>query len=188
MYLEPGFNVPLSAPGRSALTGPAAHSRRASGRLRAPMRAESPRSVRAPVIRCSATRLLHFSAAHRVFRPDWSEEKNLRVFGPCARVSSHGHNYELEVTVSGPISPETGYVMDLKELKDVVTRRVIDDLDHSNLNTDVPWLAGVVPSTENVVALIWERIVDHIPKPAALTSLLLRETPRHWVRYDGPGT
>jgi len=130
-------------------------------------------------------RRLHFSAAHRVARPDWDEDKNRRVFGDCARPNWHGHNYELEVAVRGPVSEETGYVMDLKALKDLVNRHVIRDLDHRNLNLDVPWLEGVVPSTENVVARIWERLAPLVPPPAVLVRLLLRETPRHWVEYAG---
>ena len=131
------------------------------------------------------TRRLHFSAAHRLARPDWSEEENRRVFGDCAHPNWHGHNYELEVTVRGPVDPETGYVMDLKDLKDLVNRHVVDDLDHRNLNLDVPWLEGVMPTTENLVVRIWERLVAHIPDPAALDRVVLWETPRHWVEYSG---
>ena len=115
--------------------------------------------------RVRITRRLHFSAAHRLARPDWSEEQNRRVFGDCANPNWHGHNYDLEVTVSGPVDPATGYVMDLKALKDLVNRRVVDDLDHRNLNLEVPWLDGVIPSTENLAVRIWERIAPHIPPP-----------------------
>ena len=135
--------------------------------------------------RVRITRRLHFSAAHRLARPEWSDDRNSRVFGDCANVNWHGHNYELEVTVSGPVDAETGYVMDLKDLKDLVNRQVVDDLDHRNLNLDVPWLEGVIPSTENLVVSIWERIVPLIPPPAKLDRLVLRETPRHWVEYSG---
>ena len=135
--------------------------------------------------RVRITRRLHFSAAHRLARPEWSDDRNSRVFGDCANVNWHGHNYELEVTVSGPVDAETGYVMDLKDLKDLVNRQVVDDLDHRNLNLDVPWLEGVIPSTENLVVSIWERIAPLIPPPAKLDRLVLRETPRHWVEYSG---
>ena len=135
--------------------------------------------------RVRITRRLHFSAAHRLARPEWSDERNRRVFGDCANVNWHGHNYELEVTVSGPVDAETGYVMDLKDLKELVNRHVVDDLDHRNLNLDVPWLEGVIPSTENLVVSIWERIAPLIPPPAKLDRLVLRETPRHWVEYSG---
>ena len=131
------------------------------------------------------TRRLHFSAAHRLARPEWSEEENRRVFGDCANPNWHGHNYELEVTVRGPVDPETGYVMDLKDLKELVNERVVDDLDHRNLNLDVPWLEGVMPTTENLVVRIWERLAAHIPDPAALDRVVLWETPRHWVEYAG---
>ena len=90
--------------------------------------------------RVRITRRLHFSAAHRLARPEWSDDRNSRVFGDCANANWHGHNYELDVTVSGPVDAETGYVMDLKDLKELVNRHVVDDLDHRNLNLDVPWL------------------------------------------------
>ena len=135
--------------------------------------------------RVTIVRRLHFSAAHRLARPEWSEEENRRVFGDCANPNWHGHNYELEVAVTGPVSPETGYLMDLKELKELATRHVVADLDHRNLNLDVPWLQGIVPSTENLVVAIWERLAPLVPPPAVLDRLLLRETPRHWVEYSG---
>ena len=135
--------------------------------------------------RVRITRRLHFSAAHRLARPEWSDDRNSRVFGDCANANWHGHNYDLEVTVSGPVDADTGYVMDLKDLKDLVNRQVVDDLDHRNLNLDVPWLEGVIPSTENLVVSIWERIAPLIPPPAKLDKLVLRETPRHWVEYSG---
>ena len=131
------------------------------------------------------TRRLHFSAAHRLAHSDWSDEENRRVFGDCANPNWHGHNYELEVTVSGPVEAETGYVMDLKDLKDLVNGRVVDDLDHRNLNLDVPWLEGVMPTTENLAIRIFERIAPHIPAPAKLERVVLWETPRHWVEYSG---
>ena len=135
--------------------------------------------------RVRITRRLHFSAAHRLARPEWSDDRNSRVFGDCANANWHGHNYELEVTVSGPVDAETGYVMDLKDLKELVNRHVVDDLDHRNLNLDVPWLEGVIPSTENLVVMIWERIAPLIQPPAKLDRLILQETPRHWVEYSG---
>jgi len=135
--------------------------------------------------RVRVTRVLHFSAAHRLARPDWSEEQNRRAFGECANPNWHGHNYELEVTVAGPVDQSTGYVMDLKDLKELANRHVVADLDHRNLNLDVPWLEGVVPSTENLVVRIWERLAPLIEPPAVLERLVLRETPRHWVEYAG---
>lgn len=135
--------------------------------------------------RVRITRRLHFCAAHRLAREDWSEEKNRRVFGDCANPNWHGHNYDLEVTVAGPVDPETGYVMDLGALKALVNRRVVDDLDHSNLNLDVPWLKGIIPSTENLAVAIWGRIAEHVPAPAALDRVVLWETPRQWAEYRG---
>ncbi len=133
-----------------------------------------------------ATRLVHFSAAHRLYRPDWSPERNAEVFGDCSNPNWHGHNYELEVTVEGAVDPETGFVMDLKDLKELVQERVIVDVDHKNLNTEVPWLEGVNPSTENVAVAIWDRLAGGMPSSVRLAKVLLRETPRNWVEYTGP--
>ncbi len=132
-----------------------------------------------------ATRLVHFSAAHRLYREDWSDEQNAEVFGDCANPNWHGHNYEVEVTVEGPVDPETGFVMDLKALKDLVERRVVSDVDHKNLNTEVAWLEGLNPSTENVAVAIWDRLADGLPDGIRLAKVLLRETPRNWVEYTG---
>lgn len=135
--------------------------------------------------RVRITRRLHFSAAHRLVHPEWSDEKNRRVFGACANRNWHGHNYALEVTVAGPVAADTGYVMDLKHLKDLVNRHVVGDLDHRNLNLDVPWLEGLIPSTENLAVRIWDRIAPRIPPPASLDRVVLWETPRHCVEYRG---
>jgi len=136
-----------------------------------------------PTVR--VTRRVHFSAAHRLFRPDWSEERNRDVFGDCSNPNWHGHNYEVDVTVSGPVDPETGYVMDLKRLKELLDERVIDDVDHRNLNLEVPWLEGVVPTTENLVVAVWERIAGHLPGEVTLDRIVLWETPRNYVEYTG---
>ena len=135
--------------------------------------------------RVKVSRRLHFSAAHRLFRPDWDDARNREVFGLCSNENWHGHNYELDVTVEGEIDPETGYVMDLKALRDVVGREVIEDLDHRNLNLDVPWLEGVCPTTENLVVAIWERIAPALPEGVRLARLVLWETPRNYVEYTG---
>jgi 6-pyruvoyltetrahydropterin/6-carboxytetrahydropterin synthase len=132
-----------------------------------------------------ATRLVHFSSAHRLYREDWSEERNAEVFGDCSNPNWHGHNYELEVTVDGPVDPETGFVMDLKRLKELVEARVVSDVDHKNLNTEVAWLGGVNPSTENVAVAIWDRLAEEMPDGIKLAKVLLRETPRNWVEYTG---
>ena len=136
-----------------------------------------------PTVR--ATRLVHFSAAHRLFRADWTDEENARVFGDCANPNWHGHNYEIEVTVEGPVDPGTGYVMDLKLLRDALEDSVVRDVDHRNLNLDVPWLAGVIPTTENLVVAIWNRVAGALPGSVRLSRIVLRETPRNSVEYTG---
>jgi 6-pyruvoyltetrahydropterin/6-carboxytetrahydropterin synthase len=135
--------------------------------------------------RVQVTRRLHFNAAHRLFRPDWSDERNAEVFGACSNPNWHGHNYEIDVTVAGEVDPETGFVMDLADLKGLVNERVVDQLDHRNLNVEVPWLAGVNPTTENLVVAIWDRIADQLPEGVDLERLVLWETPRNYVEYDG---
>ncbi len=133
--------------------------------------------------RVSITRRLHFSAAHRLGRPEWSQERNEAVFGQCASPNWHGHNYELDVTVEGEVEPETGFVLDLKILREVVEARVISDVDHRNLNLDVPWLHGVNPTTENLVVGIWNRLQGQLPTQIRLLRLVLWETPRNYVEY-----
>ena len=135
--------------------------------------------------RVRVTRRMHFSAAHRLHREEWSAEENRRVFGACSNPNWHGHNYELEVTVDGELDPETGFVMNLKELRDRVQERVIDDVDHRNLNLEVEWLEGRNPSTENLVVAIWERLEGGMPDGVELARLVLRETPRNYVEYTG---
>jgi 6-pyruvoyltetrahydropterin/6-carboxytetrahydropterin synthase len=135
--------------------------------------------------RVRVTRRLHFSAAHRLHRPDWSGERNRAVFGDCANPNWHGHNYELDVTVEGEVDPETGFVMDLKDLRDRVQESILADLDHRNLNLEVPWLEGVNPTTENVVVAIWNRLAPRMPEGVGLKRLVLYETPRNYVEYEG---
>lgn len=135
--------------------------------------------------RVRATRKLHFSAAHRLHRSDWSEERNREVFGDCSNPNWHGHNYELEVTVEGEVDPETGYVIDLKRLRDIAEEAVVRDLDHQNVNLDVPWMDGINPTTENLVVAIWHRLAPRLPGGVELRRLVLRETPRNYVEYEG---
>lgn len=135
--------------------------------------------------RVRITRRLHFSAAHRLGREEWSAERNAEVFGDCANPNWHGHNYELDVTVEGEIDPTTGFVLDLKLLRELVEGRVIRDVDHRNLNLDVPWLEGVIPTTENLVVAIWARLAEGLPAGVRLARLVLWETPRNYVEYDG---
>ena len=135
--------------------------------------------------RVRVTRRLHFCAAHRLMRKDWSDERNREVFGLCASPNWHGHNYELDVTVEGEVDPETGFVYDLKSLRDLVESRVIRDVDHQNLNLDVSWMSAVMPTTENVVVAIWRRLSDALPAHVELARLVLWETPRNYVEYEG---
>jgi len=135
--------------------------------------------------RVRITRRMHFSAAHRLFREEWSEDRNREVFGDCSNPNWHGHNYELDVTVEAPIDPATGFVMDLKVLRDLVEERVIADVDHRNLNLEVDWLDGTIPSTENLVVAMWDRLAGELPDGVELRRLVLYETPRNYVEYTG---
>jgi 6-pyruvoyltetrahydropterin/6-carboxytetrahydropterin synthase len=130
------------------------------------------------------TRKMHFNAAHRLHNPSKSDEWNAKTFGKCNSPNWHGHNYVLEVTVAGDPDPETGYVVDLGDLKKVVEDRVISKLDHSNLNLDVDFLQGVMPSTENLTIQIWNQIERHLPA-GILHSVKLRETDRNSAEYRG---
>ena len=134
-----------------------------------------------PIVR--VTRRVHFSAAHRLHNPALSDDENRRIFGLCNSPNWHGHNYELEVTVEGEPDPATGYVVDLGHLRDAA-EEVLADLDHRNLNLDVPWLQGVIPSTENLVVALWERLAPRVPR-GRLARLKLYETPRNWAEYEG---
>ena len=128
----------------------------------------------------------HFNAAHKLWREDWSAEKNEEVFGKCSNKNWHGHNFNLFVTVKGTPSPETGFIIDLKELSKIIKRDVIEGLDHKNLNLDVPYLQGLLPSTENLVIKIWEQI--EVPIAAAggtLAKIRLEETENNFVEYYG---
>lgn len=131
------------------------------------------------------TRALHFSAAHRLGRADWTQARNAEVFGLCASPNWHGHNYELDVTVEGEVDPDTGFVLDLKVLRQLVEERVVADVDHRNLNVDVEWMNEVNPTTENLVVAIWRRLEGQLPAGVRLVRLVLRETPRNHVEYEG---
>ncbi|MEX2180931.1 MAG: 6-carboxytetrahydropterin synthase [Gemmatimonadaceae bacterium] len=132
----------------------------------------------------SATRLVRFNAAHRVYNPAWSDAENARVFGKCNNPNWHGHNYTLEITVEGTPDPTTGYTFDLGELKRIAETELVQQVDHKNLNLDVPFMAGVIPTTENLVVACW-RILAPKVAPARLTRLKLWETENHYVEYDG---
>ena len=132
----------------------------------------------------TATRLVRFNAAHRVYNPAWSDERNQATFGKCNNPNWHGHNYTLEITIEGEVDPDTGYVMDLGELKSIAEAELIRHLDHKNLNLDVPFMAGIIPTTENLVLACWRVLAPH-GAPARLARLKLWETENHYVEYDG---
>lgn len=135
------------------------------------------------------TRTFHFCAGHRLFRPDWSDERNRDVFGLCSNPAGHGHNYTLEVSVTGSVDRETGMIMNLRELKEVVTARVIADVDHKHLNSDVPWLRGVIPTTELFAEKIWERLESVLGQAVPgiqLDGIVLHETPNNKVAKRRP--
>ena len=135
--------------------------------------------------RVRVTRRVHFSAAHRLHNEEFSVEENERIFGLCNSPNWHGHNYELDVTLEGEIDGETGFVYDLKQLRELVEARVVNDVDHRNLNLDVPWMEGINPTTENLAVAIWRRIADGLPAHVRLVRVGIWETPRNYVEYDG---
>ena len=131
------------------------------------------------------TRIEHFNAAHKLFNPTWSREKNEEVYGKCANENWHGHNFELHVTLKGSPDLETGFVFDVKKLSIIVKEHVIDKLDHKNLNEDVDFMKGKLCSIENLVIAIWAQLSPNLPVNVALHSLKLYETPRIYVEYFG---
>jgi len=132
------------------------------------------------------TRKEHFNAAHKLSNPNWSEEKNWEVFGKCSNKNWHGHNYELYVTVKGKPNPDTGFIINLKDLSVLIREEVCLKLDHKNLNVDVPFLNDILPSTENVAIKIWEILSPKIIEMGAqLHSIKLYETESNFVEYFG---
>jgi 6-pyruvoyltetrahydropterin/6-carboxytetrahydropterin synthase len=132
----------------------------------------------------TATRRLTFNAAHRVYNPALSDADNDSIFGKCNNPNWHGHNYTLDVSVSGEIDPTTGYVMDLSRLKRIVETHVVSLVDHRNLNLDVPFMEGVIPTSENIIVAFW-RLLEPALAPVKLTKLVLWETNNNYVEYDG---
>jgi 6-pyruvoyltetrahydropterin/6-carboxytetrahydropterin synthase len=132
------------------------------------------------------TRKENFNAAHRIFRADWSDEKNLEIFGKCCNANWHGHNYNLFVTVKGKPNPETGFVVDLLRLGKLIREEVIEEIDHKNLNVDVYFMKGIIPSTENLAIEIWKILAPKINNlGASLHSIKLFETENNFVEYFG---
>lgn len=135
-------------------------------------------------MRVTVSRKAHFNAAHRLYRKDWSAEKNDEVFGKCNNPNFHGHNYELIVSVTGAINPETGYVIDIKDLKDIIYQEVELPFDHKNLNIDVEDFRDLNPTAENIVVVIWNKIRKRLSTDLDI-EVILYETPRNFVSYKG---
>ncbi|WP_274475981.1 6-pyruvoyl trahydropterin synthase family protein [Mangrovimonas aestuarii] len=135
-------------------------------------------------MKVTVSRKAHFNAAHRLYRKDWSDERNEKVFGKCNNPSYHGHNYELIVSVTGTIDHETGYVIDIKDLKELIQREVEEPFDHKNLNLDVPEFKELNPTAENISVVIYNKLRPYLPKSLEL-EITLYETPRNFVTYRG---
>jgi len=130
------------------------------------------------------TRRERFSAAHRLFKPELSDEENFKLYGLCSNPNWHGHNYVLEVIVGGEVDPETGYLLDLKILKEIIRNNVIDKVDHKNLNLETDFMKGIIPSAENITIAIWKQLANKIPK-GKLYSVKLYETENNYFEYKG---
>jgi len=135
-------------------------------------------------MRVTVHRKAHFNSAHRLYRKDWDDATNLKVFGKCSNPNYHGHNYELIVSVTGNINPETGFVMDLKILKDLIRTEVEDAFDHKNLNVEVEEFKNLNPTAENISVVIWNKLRKQIQETHDL-EVTLYETPRNYVTYKG---
>lgn len=135
-------------------------------------------------MRVTVSRKAHFNAAHRLYRKDWSDEKNNAVFGKCNNPNFHGHNYELIVNVTGDIDPETGFVMDMKVLKDIIKDEIEDAFDHKNLNLEVEEFKDLNPTAENISVIIYQKIKPKLNSGLDL-EIVLYETPRNFVSYSG---
>ena len=132
----------------------------------------------------TVNRKAHFNAAHRLYRKDWSDEKNLEVFGKCSNPNYHGHNYELIVSVTGKVDKETGYVLDMKILKEIIRTEIEIPFDHKNLNIEVPEFYDLNPTAENIAIVIYNKLKPKLPSVLDL-EITLYETPRNFVTYSG---
>ena len=135
-------------------------------------------------MRVTVSRKAHFNAAHRLYRKDWSNDKNTAVFGKCNNPNFHGHNYELIVSVTGEIDKETGYVIDIKTLKEIIKTEVEDAFDHKNLNIEVPEFKELNPTAENIVVVIYNKLKPKLDSQLEL-EITLYETPRNFVTFSG---
>jgi 6-pyruvoyltetrahydropterin/6-carboxytetrahydropterin synthase len=127
---------------------------------------------------------VYFEAAHRLHNPQCSDEWNQQVFGKCNNLYGHGHNYVLEAAVRGEVDPESGYLIDMKELKAVLNRTVVDDVDHKHMNHEVPWLEGINPTAENLARIFFERVEPELPDGIELAMLTVHETERNSASYS----
>lgn len=135
-------------------------------------------------MRVKVSRKAHFNAAHRLYRADWSDEQNQDIFGKCSNPNFHGHNYELVISVTGEIDPETGFVMDMKILKSLIQEKIEAAFDHKNLNVEVPDFKDVNPTAENIAIVIWNKLRPHIDTKKEL-EVVLYETERNFVTFSG---
>ena len=135
-------------------------------------------------MKVTVSRKAHFNAAHRLYRKEWSDKKNSSVFGKCSNPHYHGHNYELIVHVTGLVDPKTGYVIDMKILKDLIKSEVEDKMDHKNLNEEVPEFIEMIPTAENIAIVIYNKLKPHLNSKHSL-EVTLYETPRNFVSYSG---
>ena len=135
-------------------------------------------------MKVTVSRKAHFNAAHRLYRKEWSDKKNNSVFGKCSNPHYHGHNYELIVHVTGLVDPKTGYVIDMKILKDLIKSEVEEKMDHKNLNEEVPEFIEMIPTAENIAIVIYNKLKPHLDSKHSL-EVTLYETPRNFVSYSG---
>lgn len=150
-----------------------------------PARSAAPAAADVPLGTVRLTRRVTFAASHRLYNPAWDDARNDAVFGLCNNPNGHGHNYVLEVTVTGAIDPETGMVVNLRDLKRILEERILADCDHRHLNLDVPWLAGIIPTAENLVVRFWRRLEESV-RPARLRRVRLLESDDNVAEYLGP--
>jgi len=133
------------------------------------------------------TRKEHFNAAHKLFNPAWSDDKNMEIFGKCSNPNWHGHNYDLYVTIKGDPDPDTGFVFDLKKMSNIIKKQVIEKMDHKNVNLDVEFMKGRFASTEMIAIAIWEQLAPYLNTVnCRLHCIKLLETERNYVEYFGP--
>lgn len=135
-------------------------------------------------MKVTVCRKSHFNAAHRIFNPMWDDRKNEEVFGLCSLPNYHGHNYDLIVKLTGEVNPETGYVFDMKKLKEIIEEHIVKRYDHKNLNLDVPDFRSVIPSAENIAIAIWNILREQISREFSI-RVVLYETERNFVEYSG---